>query len=148
MGNQQASWGYKVRDLSNAQARIGTALLPRLDEINERRREVALRLATAVETASSLQLLTVESEAQPIYLRLPLLAESEDRREQLFEKMWAAGIGAGRMYERTLPEIFAPQSQAVYPGAEAFARGLLTLPTHYHVSDNDIQLMEEILAEF
>lgn len=148
MGNQEASWGYKVRDLSNAQAGIGKALLPRLDEINERRREVALRLATAVEKASCVQLLTVESEAQPIYLRLPLLAESEDRREQLFEKMWAAGIGAGRMYERTLPEIFAPQSRAVYPGAEAFARRLLTLPTHYHVSDNDIQIMEEILAKF
>ena len=148
MGNQEASWGYTMRDLSSAQAATGSALLPRLDKINNRRRETALRLAAAVEKSSAVQVLTVEAEAEPIYLRLPLLAESEQVRERLFNLMWASGIGAGRMYEKTLPEIFDRGSQARYPGAEAFARRLLTLPTHYHVSENDIQIMEEILADF
>jgi dTDP-4-amino-4,6-dideoxygalactose transaminase len=148
MGNQEASWGYRVRDLSNTQAAIGAALLPRLDEINDRRREVALRLSKAVRRSSSVQLLRTEAQAEPIYLRLPLLAESVDVRERLFERMWSAGIGAGRMYEKTLPEIFAPENQTPNPGAQAFARRLLTLPTHYQVSENDIQIMEEILADF
>lgn len=146
MGNQEASWGYTVRDLSNAQAGTGRALLPRLDEINGRRKKIAARLAEAVNKSTTLQTIAYEQEAQPIYLRLPLLAESESQREQLFERMWAAGIGAGRMYEKTLPEIFTPQNQVAYPGAEAFARRLLTLPTHYHVSENDIEIMETILA--
>jgi perosamine synthetase len=148
MGNQEASWGYRVRDLSNAQAAVGTALLPRLDEINDRRLEVALRLAKAVKRSSAVQMLRAEAQAEPIYLRLPLLAESWDVRARLFERMWSAGIGAGRMYEKTLPEIFAPEHKAHYPGAESFARRLLTLPTHYQVSENDIQIMEEILTDF
>jgi dTDP-4-amino-4,6-dideoxygalactose transaminase len=90
----------------------------------------------------------VDEQAEPIYLRLPLLAENEAQREQLFSRMWAAGIGAGRLYEKTLPEIFAPGTSANFPGAQAFARRLLTLPTHYHVSENDVEIMEEILSGF
>ena len=148
MGNQEASWGYALRDLSDTQAAIGAVLLPRLDEINGRRRETALRLAKAVGQSSAVQLLRADEQGQPIYLRLPLLLESESVREWLFERMWAAGIGAGRMYEKTLPEIFASDDQAHYPGAQAFARRLLTLPTHYQVLESDLQIMEEILADF
>ncbi|MFN2162240.1 MAG: DegT/DnrJ/EryC1/StrS family aminotransferase [Candidatus Promineifilaceae bacterium] len=148
MGNQEASWGYSVRDLSDTQAAIGAALLPRLDEINMRRREVASQLAKAVGQSSAVQMLKPDAQAEPIYLRLPLLAESESVRERLFERMWSAGIGVGRMYEKTLPEIFTSDNQAGYPGAQAFAHRLLTLPTHYQVSENDLQIMEEILADF
>lgn len=148
LGNQEESWGYAVRGLSDAQARIGLALLPRLNGINKRRREVAGRLATAVENAQDLQLLTIEAQAEPIFLRLPLLAANESRREALFEALWSAGIGAGRMYEKTLPAIFDPERRDDFPGAEDFARRLLTLPTHYHVSEDDIVVMEEILAKF
>jgi perosamine synthetase len=145
LGNQEESWGYTVRGLSNAQAGIGLALLPRLDEINRRRRQVAGRLLRAIADAPGLQTLQVEPAAEPFYLRLPVLAESESRREQLHNQMWAAGIGAGRMYEKTLPAIFDPQNRDAFPGAEAFASRLLTLPTHYHVSENDLQVMGEIL---
>lgn len=148
MGNQEASWGYRISDLSNAQAATGSALLPRLDDINRRRRELASRLAAVVEKCAAVRLLHVESEAEPIYLRMPVLAQSESIREQLFERLWAAGIGAGRLYEKTLPELFEPAIQANYPGAEAFARRLLTLPTHYRVSEKDMLIMEEILADF
>ena len=148
MGNEAASWGYTVRNLSNTQAEIGRALLPRLDEMNNRRRDVASRLAKAVEKTSTLENLTIAEEAGPIYLRLPLLAETEERREQLFTRMWSAGIGAGRLYEKTLPEIFSPGESVNFPGAQSFARRLLTLPTHYQVSEQEISVMEEILADF
>jgi dTDP-4-amino-4,6-dideoxygalactose transaminase len=148
MGNEAASWGYTVRGLSNAQAEVGRALLPRLDEINGRRRAIASRLATAVKKTSAVQLLTVDEEAWPIYLRLPVLVESEARREELFARMWSAGIGAGRLYEKTLPEIFMPGDSANFPGAQSFARRLLTLPTHYHVSEKELAIMESILSSF
>jgi dTDP-4-amino-4,6-dideoxygalactose transaminase len=148
MGNEAASWGYTVRGLSNAQAEIGRALLPRLDAINGRRREIASTLATAVKKTPAVQLLTVDEEAWPIYLRLPVLVESEERREELFARMWSAGIGAGRLYEKTLPEIFTPRESANFPGAQSFARRLLTLPTHYHITENEIAIMEEILSGF
>jgi perosamine synthetase len=148
MGNDAASWGYAVRGLSNAQAEVGRALLPRLDRINDRRRKIASRLATAVKETPAVQLLIVDEEAWPICLRLPVLVESEERREELFARMWSAGIGAGRLYEKTLPEIFTPQESANFPGAQSFARRLLTLPTHYHVSENEIAIMEKILSGF
>jgi dTDP-4-amino-4,6-dideoxygalactose transaminase len=148
LGNEETSWGYKVSDLTPAQAAVGLALLPRLDEINRRRRETALRLATAVENATALRTLNITSESGAIFLRLPLLAESEGVRDALFAEMWAAGIGAGRLYEKTLAEIFTPDDAAAYEGATSFARRLLTLPTHYQVSERDIELMEEILAGY
>jgi perosamine synthetase len=148
MGNDAASWGYAIHDLSSAQAEIGRELLPRLDEINDRRREVALRLAAAVQKTQAVQNLAVEKEANPIYLRLPLLAESEALREGLFAQMWSTGIGVGRLYEKTLPEIFNHEDQANFPGAHSFAHRLMTLPTHYHVTENDIAIMEEVLANF
>ena len=145
LGNQEESWGYAITGLSDAQAGIGLALLPRLDEINLERRQVATRLISAIKKTSGLQTLPVEPEAEPFYLRLPLLAEDEGRREQLFDDLWAAGIGVGRMYEKTLPAIFDPGNRDAFPSAEAFARRLLTLPTHYHVTEHDIQIMEKIL---
>ncbi len=146
LGNHEESWGYTLRDLSRAQAGIGLALLPRLDEINALRRKLALRLAAAVDNARSVRLLEIEADAEPFFLRLPLLAESENARELLQQKMWAAGIGAGRMYEKTLPEIFGPLNRASFPGAESFAHRLLTLPTHFYVSEDDLRVMEAILT--
>ncbi len=148
MGNQEASWGYRLCDLSSAQAAVGLALLPRLDEINARRTAVSSRVSRAVEKTSSVQNLAITPKAEPIFLRLPVLAASESERERLYGLMWAAGIGAGRLYEKTLPAIFEPRTQDTYPGADAFARRLLTLPTHYHVSEDDIALMAEILRRF
>jgi dTDP-4-amino-4,6-dideoxygalactose transaminase len=148
LGNQEAGWGYTVRDLSSAQAGVGAALLPRLDAINARRREIALRLIPAIEKANSLNPPAIQPDAEAIFLRLPLLATNEEQREALYKKMWAAGIGAGRMYEKTLPAIFQTAGRATYPGAEDFARRLLTLPTHYHVTQDDIEIMRQILAGF
>jgi dTDP-4-amino-4,6-dideoxygalactose transaminase len=148
MGNDTASWGYTIHDLTNTQAEIGRAQLPRLDEINKRRQEVAWRLAAAAEKAPAVQNLSVAEEADPIFLRLPLLVESEALREQLFARMWSAGIGAGRLYEKTLPEIFTPEASASFLGAQSFARRLLTLPTHYHVSEDEIAVMEDIMINF
>jgi perosamine synthetase len=146
LGNEEATWGYTLHDLSNAQAGVGHALLPRLNAINEQRRAVASRLIAAVQNTATLQTLEIDPAATPIYLRLPLLVRDFDQRELLFARLWSAGIGVGRMYEKTLPAIFAPESQHAYPGAESFARRLLTLPTHYHVTDADLSRMERILS--
>ena len=147
MGNHEASWGYTLRDLSNAQAGIGLALLPHLDEINGQRKKTALRLAGLIEQTRTVANIQVAEGAEPIFLRLPVLAQDAAAREKLYETLWSAGIGVGRMYERPLPAIF-PQDARTFPGAESFAGRLLTLPTHYHVSENDISLIAELLRDF
>jgi dTDP-4-amino-4,6-dideoxygalactose transaminase len=83
--------------------------------------------------------------AEPIYLRLPLLVSDEERRERLYHRLWAAGIGVGRMYRQPLSDIFPQVATESYPGASFIARHLLTLPTHHYLSDAD---MEQIASIF
>lgn len=166
IGNHEASWGYSVTNLTPAQARTGRALLPRLDEINAQRQRHAEKLTQALKQSTSIQSISISESADPIYLRFPLIAESKRQREQLFKEFWAAGIGAGRLYEATLPSIYAVDgvgrgqdailsygdkqeatSYGSFPGAEAVAGRLLTLPTHHYVTDNDLQIMSRILEE-
>ncbi len=146
LGNHEASWGYSWHGLSASQAGVGLALLPGLDQVNARRVQVAWRLGELVEKTPTLENMQIAPGSEPIFLRLPLLADSAAMREALFEQLWSAGIGVGRMYERPLAQIF-PQDSKRFPGAESFAARLLTLPTHYHVSDRDVDLIARSLSQ-
>ena len=148
VGNLETSWGYSLRGLTPTQAGVGLALLPRLDEINARRRRKASILQKVTGRSRSVQTVTISETAEPFFLRFPLLAESEEQREMLYDQFWSAGIGAGRLYEKSLPSLFTPDSSTSFPGAEAVAGRLLTLPTHHYVTDDDIQIMSEILLQF
>jgi dTDP-4-amino-4,6-dideoxygalactose transaminase len=145
LGNHESSWGYSVKGLTPTQAGVGLALLPRLDEINARRRRKASILQEMTSRSRRVRTVSIAETAEPVFLRFPLLAESEEQREILYDQFWSAGIGAGRLYEKSLPSLFSPDDPAYYPGAGAVAGRLLTLPTHHYVTDDDIQIMSDIL---
>ena len=147
VGNHEASWGYKLTSLSPTQAAIGRNLLPRLEAINSRRRHNAGKMAEAVKHASSLNSIQIPEQADPIFLRFPIIAASNQQREELFAQLWSSGIGVGRLYEETLPIIFATKDEKIYPGAEIIAHQLLTLPTHHYVTEEDLQTMCRIIAQ-
>ena len=81
---------------------------------------------------------------EPIYLRLPVIVSGTERRDRLFQRLWAAGIGVGLMYRRPLPEIFPQLAVGDYPGAAYVARHLLTLPTHHYLTDADVERIVHI----
>jgi dTDP-4-amino-4,6-dideoxygalactose transaminase len=137
-GDNPNSWGYAVRRLSPVQSRIGTAQLAGLDEINRTRRENGRRLTAVLESVEFVQALEAEPDAEPIFLRLPVLVDSAERRERLYRSLWTAGLGPGRMYGHALPEIFPQLDGPACPGAADVARRLLTLPTHHYVTQEDI----------
>jgi dTDP-4-amino-4,6-dideoxygalactose transaminase len=145
IANEESSWGYRLVDLSPAQAAVGLAMLPRLPLINWQRRRRAEEMLGALQGVATLRPLAAAAESDSIYLRLPLLAESESHREAWFRRFWAAGVGAGRMYPATLPTLFPPLAGRPFPGAESLARQLLTLPTNHHVGDADMALIRDIL---
>ncbi len=145
VGNHEASWGYHLTELTAGQAAVGRRLLPRLQVINADRKHKAKILKAGIENSTRLQSIEIMDQAQPIYLRFPLIAQSEKQREALYDQLWAQGIGVGRLYEKTLPTIFGTETGKSFPGAEAIANRLLTLPTHHYVRDDDLQLMCEIL---
>jgi perosamine synthetase len=168
VGENEASWRYALRGLSPGQAAAGLTLLSRLDEINAGRRYRGEQLTDALGNLEGVQLPSLvllggdrgsghspgeathdgqgKGAVDPIYLRLPIMFDTEERREAVLRKLHASGIGAGRMYRKTLAQLFPNYADGVYPGAECVAKCLLTLPTHHYVLDQDVLRMAEIIA--
>jgi len=146
VGDNEASWGYALRGLTSAQAAIGLWQLPQLIAYNRQRRAKAERLIGLLAEFDFVQIPALDpaSGAEPIYLRLPVLVANETLREELFQRLWAAGIGVGRMYGRTLAEFLPALDQGPYPGAQQIAQRLLTLPTHHYVTDRDMARIAEV----
>jgi dTDP-4-amino-4,6-dideoxygalactose transaminase len=110
-----------------------------LDTINRLRRENGRQLAAQLQNLDFVHVPEPATAAEAIYLRLPVLADTAERREQLYNTLWNARIGVGRMYRYALPEIFPQLGSPRCRGAEQVARRLLTLPTHHYLTDKDIQ---------
>ena len=144
-GLHPASWGYTCARLSPVQARIGLALLSGLNQINEVRRENGRKLAAQLQSLDFVHVPEAEESAEPIYLRLPVLVDTHEGREQLYHTLWSANIGVGRMYRQPLPEIFPQLHSPPWPGAAQVARCLLTLPTHHYLIDKDIHQIAHFL---
>jgi perosamine synthetase len=145
VGEHEASWGYSVRGLSQAQAAVGLGLLERLETINGQRRDNAHRLIDGLGELEFVHIPAPAETAEPTYLRLPLIIDNEERRERLFHRLWGVGIGVGRMYRHALPHYF-PQAAGgeTYPGADHVAGHLLTLPTHHYLTDGDVERIVEV----
>lgn len=146
VGDREESWGYRLAGLASSQAAVGLALLPKLDEANRQRRRNAEHLLARLAGLDGVSLPAVDGSAEPIYLRLPVLVQDGARREAVFQRLWAAGIGVGRMYRRSLAAIFPEIAIGAYPGAELVARSLLTLPTHHFVTEADRDCIVEAIA--
>lgn len=84
-------------------------------------------------------------------LRYPLLVEPE-RRDLLHARLQQQGLGASLMYPKALPEIPALaallSAQGSFPAASAFAKKIITLPTHLQVSEADIEKIGEVISSF
>lgn len=153
VGDNEANWGYQWTGLAAPQAAVGVALLPKLDAMNQKRRDHARQLLAAlndVEPLSfpgSMNLESVGDAAQPIYLRLPLLTENPAQADALFETLASAGIGVGRMYRRTLSEFFPQLAGGSFAGSDRVARTLLTLPTNHHLTQADLLQIPELVRK-
>jgi dTDP-4-amino-4,6-dideoxygalactose transaminase len=163
VGANEASWNYQLRGLTPSQAAVGLALLPRLDTINQQRRDHARQLLAGLAGFKSLitpgvghsmrhsgesrieRTQTTENTKQPIYLRLPLLTSTPAQTDTIFAALTAAGIGVGRMYGHTLQEFFPQLVAPSLVGSERVARTLLTLPTNHHISTEDIARIPDLV---
>lgn len=135
VGDQENSWGYRLTRLSEAQAAIGMRLLPKLEGFNGRRRENG----RAILALSGRELPPQDS---AIYLRLPIRSP---KRDEWYGRLWAAGIGVGRLYGRPLNQIFPHLTDQPYPQAQQLAAQLLTLPTHHYLTPADIEKIAALI---
>lgn len=85
----------------------------------------------------------------PRLSRYPILLPPESR-ERLFALLSRRGLGASRMYGRTLPRIPGLEmllaGQGPFPGADDFARRLVTLPTHDQVTARHVRAIVATLT--
>jgi dTDP-4-amino-4,6-dideoxygalactose transaminase len=131
--------GQRYRDvrMSPAAAAVGLRALPRLDTANTRRRDTALALLTELQSFDFVDLPSPAPGSEPIYLRLPVVFRDAATRDRAYDGLAAAGLGAGRMYRRSLAQQF-PAIEGTFPGAQELEQRLLTLPTHVYVTEEDI----------
>jgi dTDP-4-amino-4,6-dideoxygalactose transaminase len=83
-------------------------------------------------------------------LRLPVLCSSRNERDRLCEAGRRAGLGIVPMYPSALngiPALSALLGGDRYPGAEAVAERLLTVPVHPLVSDPEIVAIRRLLSD-
>jgi perosamine synthetase len=159
VGDNEKHRGFRRQAMAPAQAAAALALLPELDQLNWERRRNGLALAGALATLPGVVLPGLPPEGaatgtgvalapqEPALLRLPVLVDDELLRDRLVARLQNAQIGAGKMYKKTLAELFPTLAQAPdgYPGATQVARTLLTLPTHHYVTAADRQRIVELI---
>jgi perosamine synthetase len=130
-----------LNGLSAVKAGIGSSILGRLDQIQAGCRHNAQQLMEQLSEFDFAQIPQIAPEAEPIFLRLPIVIEDEKRAEKIFDSLSQAGIGVSRSYSRTIPDLYAnefPSYGKKYPGASQLATCLLTLPTHAYLREEDI----------
>jgi dTDP-4-amino-4,6-dideoxygalactose transaminase len=166
VGANEASWGYQLTGFTASQAAVGLALLPRLDAINQQRRENARQIIAGLAAFNTLTVPAVSKTAplatkpaadaagvfprveetkQPIFLRLPLLTRTQAQADTIFTSLSTAGIGVGRMYGRTIPDFFPQLAGSPLPGSERVARTLLTLPTNHHMLVEELAKLPDLI---
>jgi len=133
-------------NLSKIQKCAGTVLFPGLRKINEIRSRNAEAISLGISENDRYQVPGYRAESFPIYLRLPVLAESRKARDKLIVSLQRAGIKSSFMYPSTIRNIegidkYLAGREDDFEGAEAVVERLFTLPTHHYVKENDIGRM-------
>lgn len=110
---------------------------------SERRRAHAGRLRTAVKTASDVRNVELIENSRPGWLRLPVLADSDEARSRLtYGRSHRLGIMPG--YPKPLHQLggFTQRCRNgadAFPGSEGLASSLFTLPTHGLMTGSDLE---------
>ncbi|MFH0930613.1 MAG: DegT/DnrJ/EryC1/StrS family aminotransferase, partial [Candidatus Zixiibacteriota bacterium] len=143
LGESKFSLEFDLFSLSEYQARLGSYLLQRLDEINQVRIKNALNLISALKDLDKIMLLPTPKEAYSIYLRLPILFKDSNERERAFQSLRRKNLGASKMYPTSIEKIpgiedYLAAGFSDLPNANFLEKIILTLPTHQFLRENDL----------
>lgn len=140
---------FKTDGLDVFRVGLAKSVLGRLDALNKGRKNVASALLACLEKVEGLQSVRPMPEAEPVFLRLPVLPLSGS---------WPGGkapeipaMGVVRSYPQALQDIEGLKpflaGQGKCPMAAMLARNILTLPTHAYVRDGDVTAVEEVFKD-
>jgi hypothetical protein len=126
--------------MSAVHAALAASILERLGSLQASSRKNARRLIGHLDEFDFVTVPHVPADAEPVFLRLPVVIDRQERADRLFDLLWQQGIGVSRSYWRTLPDLFSgvlETDEQRFPGAVHLATCLLTLPTHAYLTDRD-----------
>jgi dTDP-4-amino-4,6-dideoxygalactose transaminase len=142
--------GETVYEPDFAMSRLPAAAAGALDTWRARLEESNRHREAAVEAwQASLDLPRPETIRRPL-LRLPVVLSTEETRLRLVQAARLRGLGVSAMYPSAIhqiPELRARFSGQRFPGAEALAARLVTLPTHQYVGELDRRAVRAIWPE-
>jgi dTDP-4-amino-4,6-dideoxygalactose transaminase len=106
-----------------------------LSDLNDARVRNAQRLRAELLDVPGITVIRELAGADAVYVRLPILAESGNRRDELIAGFERAGIGATGSYPRALvdvPEVAVQLDSTIgdFEGARTIAERIITVPTH------------------
>lgn len=144
---QYHSVEFRIEKLPEWQANFGRSVLERLDEINSVRRRNGEYLIEHLKEIDDISVPQIVQDAEPVYLRLPIIVESIERRNRLHEELSKHGISASKLYVHSLNRYeylgeFIPETEC--PQAEYMSERILSLPTHPLMSRNDLDTILNI----
>ena len=129
---------FNVR-ITEFQAGIGYAQLKRLEENNQRRRQIASYYAQHLNGAFS----HPEERAKAFHV-YHLYTLRHPERDRIIEELKAKGIDARVYYPYLLHELRGAESLPT-PRAEAFRREVFSIPVHPYLTDGQVEFIVESL---
>jgi dTDP-4-amino-4,6-dideoxygalactose transaminase len=124
---------FPMRKLSARRATLVQNWRDRLAESNQARTEVALDFFKNISMNNVAELCIP-------YLRFPILVQDRTRRDQIYARSKEQGLGISLMYPTAVDEIAEIKAMfhgETFPMAKKVAETLVTLPTHYLLTDKD-----------
>lgn len=141
---------FALERLGGLAAALGVTMLGRLDAFTAERRRRAACLMARLDRGAGVVPVQPVATAEPVYLRLPVLAATALARHTLVTALNRAGIGASGSYPESLADV--PGLRGILVGASENAAGgrdvarrILTLPTHSWVTRADLARTIEVI---
>jgi perosamine synthetase len=122
---------------------LGLTMLNRVDEFLAARRANARGLIEELRGADVTPI-APRADAEPAYLRLPILARSAEEQRAAIRSLTRAGIGATGSYPSSIADLdelqpYLTDQRPAAGGGRSVAQRIVTLPTHPFVTSRDIR---------
>lgn len=152
LGTTEFDPGFRASTLSPLCKALLWKVMDGLDAVNQKRRENARILSSALTGCRRFQILKPTPNSHGTYIRFPMLASDESTRQSALRKLRAAGIGASPFYPGAICDIRGIDAHMAFQDfhcarAEDVSRRLMTLPTHPYVKEEDLRTIVDILQK-
>lgn len=152
LGRTAFTTEFPVAHASRPLVALAISTIRRLDELTRGRVETAAKLLEGLRSISGIRPVMPRENSRPVYLRLPVLFDDAGARQQAWQALNQAGIGASGSYPAALADVpelrpFLADGDSPSGGGRWIAQRILTLPTHAFVRDADVRRIIGVLRE-